>query len=347
MKRISKLFNIGRSGSTPEAVAGEYLDRVTRAFNAREHLVNDFFGGWELEDVDLLNRHRCVNAPSAATGEIVDWLGIKTDKKLHAWMGKPNEPVEILDLPIPDDMVHAETIEYVALVTAIERAAKISRKSFTCIEIGASYAPWAIASAVLALRNDFRSVALVALEANSNSLPNITDHARRNGLVDHDMVNIEVVHGAIYVEDGTVQFPDIDTAVDNGAQLTLQPEGIDYRGVPVNYKQVPCYSLDTICESVDYVDFMHMDVQGTERLLLADESFLTTLTSKVSTLFLATQTRGIEGQALEALHGQGWSLLKERPTVYKPNSQAKNIEGWTLRDGGQLWINEHMKEGSQ
>lgn len=331
-----------------QKIAGRYWksevasnDRVQTALNAKKNSVNDFFGGWEEKDLRLLSSYQFIDPIIAESGEIVDWLGIRTAARLHAWLPMPpNGSVSIRGLPVPDDQVHAETIEYVSLLMSLERALHSGGKCFTAMELGASYAPWAIAAGVVAKRKGFEELNLIAVEANKEIVPNITEHAARNGLLNGGKgANVVVVHGAIYTSDDDVYFPQVNVTSDNGGQIASAALKNDYRGLELEYETVTGYSLATLSSKYERIDFLHMDVQGAEAMLLANDSFLAVLNEKVATFYLATQSRLIEGMALQKLSDLGWSLIRERPTMYRPNDRTKDINGWTLRDGGQLWIN--------
>jgi hypothetical protein len=172
------------------------------------------------------------------------------------------------------------------------------------------------------------------------TVTNITEHALRNSLSNSvENVNVLAVHGAIYTKDEYVFFPKVNVANDNGAQITQAALKKDYRGLDLDYEKIPGYSLNTLSTNYSQIDFLHMDVQGAEAMLLNDNDFIGTLNQKVATFFIATQSRLIEGIALEKLSELGWFLIRERPTMYRQNNRTKDINGWTLRDGGQLWIN--------
>ncbi|MFN5744635.1 MAG: FkbM family methyltransferase [Methylococcaceae bacterium] len=271
---------------------------------------------------------------------IVDWLGLKTPKKFHAWLGDPEQDLIIPGLPVPDDSVHAEAIEYVALAVAIERATTNGdRAQFTVMELGASYAPWATAGAVLAQRHGFANIHCIAVEASSSAISNIREHIELNGLLSHKNIDFEIVHAAVYVIDEMLYFPITNTAHDNGAQVVETQSGIDYRGLNLDYESVQGVTLSQLTAQIDRVDYLHMDLQGAEQKLLQDKSFVDCLNQKVATLFLATQSRLIEGLALEAFSSLGWKLIRERPTTYRQNDRTTDINGWTLRDGAQVWLN--------
>lgn len=316
------------------------LDHVSKALWVRRNAVNDFFGGWEEDDVALLRRLVPLEVPSPAAGEIVDWLGIRTLHSHHAWLGlEPSASAAILELPFPDDQVHAEAIEYVALAHAIDRASKHEDRAFSAIELGASYAPWAVASGVLALRAGLERISLCAVEASSSMIPCIRAHAERNGLTKEVGVEIQVVHGAITAQGGIVYFPNVAVSTDNGAQVSQSPRARDYRGLDLLYETVSGITFTELTRDISRIDFLHIDIQGAEEELLLEQGFFANVASKVSTLFLATQSRLIEGVALRQLSRLGWRVVRERPTMYRQNERTDDPNGWTLRDGRQLWLN--------
>lgn len=316
------------------------MDSVKPLIEARNTLLYDFFGGWNESDADLLQPHQYRGSFPEIVGEMVDWLGIRTDLAMHAWLPVPPTGfVHLPALPIPSDQVHAEAIEYIALIVALERAIARGGSSITVMELGASYGPWVTAAGVLARRNDFRQISLIAVEASKKAVAKISEHAARNALDQGSDVVLTPIHAAMHVDDAIVYFPRVDVSSDNGAQLSTAKDSIDYRGVPVEYDEVEGITLTTLCHKIAVVDFLHLDLQGAEERLLLDPEFLETLDQKVVTFFLATQSRLIEGLALRALSNLGWRLVRERPTAYQQNDRTVDINGWTTRDGGQLWLN--------
>jgi len=230
-------------------------------------------------------------------------------------------------------------IEYVALAFAIDRASNKDDGAFSAMELGASYAPWAVAAGVLAKRAGLGEIRLCALEASSSMIPCIREHAERNSLRQEDGVQLRVVHGAITPKGGIVYFPKVAVSTDNGAQVSISPGDRDYRGLSLQYEAVDGLTFSDLTGGTSRVDFLHIDIQGAEEELLLEQGFLLTLDSKVSTLFLATQSRLIEGIALRQLSRMGWRIVRERPTAYRQSERTKDVNGWTLRDGGQLWLN--------
>jgi FkbM family methyltransferase len=311
------------------ATGGDYpghSPRVRTALASMASAENDFFGGWTPDDVALFETWRTdVSNLTAQPGELLDWLGCRTALAHHSWLNHPqNTGLVIADIPVPDDQVHAEAIEYFALITSLNKADK---RSFCVMELGASYAPWSVAACVVANRVGFQSVHGVAVEANAGTLPNIHEHVGRNNLKAKG-IRFDVLHGAVSTTSEPLFFPTVDTASDNGAQATKSPGNSDYRGVNQQYAEVPGLTLKNLAASTSRVDFLHMDLQGAEEELFLNDEFLAVLSEKVGVLMLATQSRLVEGLA-----------LRERPTTFKPNERTLDVNGWTLRDGAQVWTN--------
>lgn len=311
--------------------------------SAREALWLDFFGGWGDADVALFSRFAGQRTGAPQAGEIFDWLGVRTLIRHHGWLEQPESGIiDISQIPVPSDMIHAEAIEYTSLLLSLERALAAGRKTFVAIELGASYGPWMTAAGVMARRVGFDKVNLVAVEASEKMIPEIMEHASLNGLVADKCVEVRAMHSAVYTHEQDLYFPKVDVAHDNGAQVSEEERPIDYRGLGMEYDRVQGITLRKVCEEFELVDFIHLDLQGAEELLLQDDDFLDVLSRKASTFFLATQSRFIEGLALKALSTRGWVLVRERPTTFKFMADRADVNGWTLRDGGQLWLNKQI-----
>ena len=292
----------------------------------------EFLAGWCADPSEL--------EPTA--GAIVDWLGGRTNFANHSWVTVPDSgSVVIADLPVPDDQIHAETIEYVSVLRSVERARSLG-DSFTMFELGSSYAPWCVTSARAARRAGCARIELTAVEASKATIDRVHEHARLNGLADAPDVTWRVIHAAVSDRGGTLYFPRVDTSTDNGAQVTRKRSKFDYRGVRVEYDEVPATTIRDLCEGRQRIDFVHLDLQGAEESLFQDSRFLDTITKRVSAMMLATQSRFIEGLALRALPQRGWRLERERPTTYSPNPRTHDINGWTTRDGAQFWLNDRF-----
>lgn len=284
-----------------------------------------------------------VSKDKSNSGYLIDWLGIKTDLKFFPWLqaSNPNGLI-ISEIPVPDDKHRAETIEYVAVISALETAIQKKSQEFSVVELGASYGPWITVAGVLGKRANFKKINLKAVEAVPKAVSEIQAHLNRNEIFESQNVSIDLINAAVAIKESDMYFPDVDVALDNGGQASKDALQNDYRGYEIKSVKVRGLPLSKLVADLDQIDLLHMDLQGAEEELLNDQEFLSIIKSKVRYLFLATQSRLIEGIAIRQLHSLGLSLLRERPTDIKPNENIQDTNGWTIRDGGQIWFNKFV-----
>lgn len=320
------------SGRAGETVVGNGVDKTKRAISAKSELGEDFFGGWTESDVDLFHRHARSTAPTP--GKITDFLGVVTDNALHPW-ATHLFGTSVTAIPIPDDGLRAEAIEYFAVLQSIETS---PGRSFTIVELGASYAPWLAAAGVVALRSGRRNLSLTAVEASRLHFDLIAPHLAANG-INNGEHSVRLFHGAIAKERGVMRFPVAENAGDNGGQAVAEGQSSTFIRPKAAYEDVTAFMLaDVLPETT--TDLLHVDIQGAEaEVLIANPDLLN---SRVRALFVGTHSRLIEGRLLEFFHAQGWQLLRERPTKFSYRADEPNVTGWTTRDGGQYWINPRI-----
>lgn len=100
-------------------------NRIDEVIEAKKIMSNDFFGGWEIDDINLLKKYKYSYKGDLKEGFIYDWLGVKTAKKFHGWIENPEKGILFdPEIPLPDDKIHAEAIEYIALATSFEQSKK-------------------------------------------------------------------------------------------------------------------------------------------------------------------------------------------------------------------------------
>lgn len=331
LTRLSNAVAALKGRSEPIVSVAPEPGRVAKSMAARESLSADFAGGWEAEDIDLIRKYASVVAPTA--GMITDFLGIKTRPEFLPWAGSLAGAV-ISDLPVPDDGLRAETIEYCAFFSSLEAA---SPDSFTMAELGASYAPWLCVGAVLAHRTGRSKLNLTALEASAYFSTLMARHLEDNAvqLGDH----IRLIRGALADKPGTMHFPVVESAWENGGQAVAGATGQDYVGRAVQHEEVQAHTIDMVLPH-QTIDFLHVDVQGAEGDAIP--SSMDFLNRYVRGLFVGTHSREIEGILLRTLHTNGWRLVRERPVKFEYSADRASIIGWTTRDGGQFWMNPRI-----
>lgn len=83
----------------------------------------------------------------------------------------------------------------------------------------------------------------------------------------------EWIQRAVVAKDGPVFFPKVRVDTDNGAQATDHTAETDIRGMAVEYERVEGVRLPTLIKRQKYLDFLHLDVQGTEVDMLRSGEF--------------------------------------------------------------------------
>jgi FkbM family methyltransferase len=306
--------------------------RLQRSIEARAVLGDDFFGGWEEQDAAHFAGYAAQSAPEE--GKIIDYFGVRTSVHLHPWASHMSGLVHTSP-PIPDDQLRAEAIEYFATLDALERAPS---NSFTMAEFGASYAPWACFSAVLAKRSARKQISITAVEASTYLFGLIEGHLAENG-ISETSADIKLINGAVATEKCTLYFPKVASAAENGGRTENGTVAVDYLGRVVEHEKVLGYPVsDLLANGV--TDLVHVDIQGMEGSVLS--SAIDVLNERVRCIFVGTHSRKIEGELLELFHTNGWTLVRERPTKFSYTKERKEITGWTTRDGGQYWLNQRI-----
>jgi FkbM family methyltransferase len=282
-------------------------------------------------NVDLLEKYKATSFTTEA-GCYTNWLGLKTDASMFALENEINGRV-FADVPVHGDGVYGGYAEYASLLTAIDQTDQ--RDRFTAVELGAGWGPWIAAVGKVCQNLGFSDVRLVGVEADEEKYNLMAEHMERNGL------SARLIHGAAWSEDTTLKFPKIHRQ-DHGAAASVTGEYADpdYRGFVQDYVDVEAFSLRTICEGLDHVDYMHWDIQGAELAVAqSDPDFLN---SKVRYLFIGTHSRPIEGRLTEFLYENGWDILLQNPCVYSYDRTKPSIEGMTTTDGEIFARNPHF-----
>ena len=78
--------------------------------------------------------------PALSSDHCIDGFGVKTLYECVPFASPDSLNLARLQHPIPDDGFHAEGIEYVALLDAIERFSNDG--TFVAVEAGAGWGPW-------------------------------------------------------------------------------------------------------------------------------------------------------------------------------------------------------------
>ena len=302
----------------------------------------------------LLESLRADTLPPANPEFYVDWDGIRTRIAML-----PFAPPELAgrvntSLPIPDDGYRSEDVEYASLAAALNSA----RDTFRIVEVGAGWAPWAVAGIVQARRRGLSAFG-IAVEADETRSSWALQHALDNDvhaeLIEGSVeeitahlaepagdVELRVVRGAGWHTSTTLQFPDLDAGDMGGAVWTLHGTDVDYRGAHLAHHEVPAVSIAALLDSPVVTDLLHIDVQGVEFDLVHPSS--DAIQGTVRLMAVGTTDRLTEGQLQAHLLPRGWGLAIDIPCTAVFTMTHPTLAGFTVQDGLQLWENPFLRE---
>ena len=291
------------------------------------------YTGYEPADVDTLQRYAIV--PASLQGDhYVDGFGVKTLYECLPFVSPDALNLARLRHPIPDDGVHAEGMEYVALIDAIERFA--TGGSFVAVEAGAGWGPWLAMAGVVCRSREVDSIELIGLEASPERFALMRRHLDFNQLDPQHGVAVDLFEGALWSHDGVIHFPD-SAVEDMGAAASTHSTDIDYRGQTVATREVPCTQLTSLVDEGRKVDFLHLDLQGAEGEVIT--SHLDWLNHHTRSMMIATHSRLLEGELMVLLNENGWILHREKHCRFNAGCAIGDWCGATTVDGSQYWIN--------
>ena len=320
LNRLRTLF----SSSAPEAP-------VARVEAAPSPL--QIYAGYEPADADMLHRHATV--PASLQGDhYIDGFGVKTLYDCVPFASPDTLNLARLQHPIPDDGFHAEGIEYVALLDAIERFA--TDGSFVAVEAGAGWGPWLAMAGVVCRSRGVERIGLIGLEASPERFALMRRHLGFNQLDQQHGVAVNLFEGAVWSHDGMIHCPE-SAVEDMGAAASINSTDTDYRGQSVATREVPCTRLPTLVGEGRQVDFLHIDVQGAEGEVIT--SHLDWLNQHTCSMMIATHSRPLEGELMVLLNDNGWLLQREKPCRFTAGRAIADWCGATAVDGSQYWIN--------
>ena len=295
------------------------------------------YPGYLPQDTELVSRYARAQAV-IKEDHCIDGFGVRTDFKCVPFANPTHLDVERLQLPLPDDGFHAEGIEYAALLDAFDNRQAGGR--FAAVEVGSGWGPWIGLAGVLANTHGVEALCLIGAEASAERYALMCRHLELNGLTSASRRMIKTFHGAIWTHNGEVQFPDSNVE-DMGPAVTAQGSKTDYRGRRVTTLSTPCVQLNTLCEGAGLIDFLHIDVQGSELDIIRNEAKW--LGENVRSMMIATHSRVIEGGVMDLLGDFGWVLRREKPCRFQLNEEHRaSWEGVTQADGAQHWFNPSL-----
>ena len=245
------------------------------------------------------------------------------------------ERYEVLALPEADDNI----CDWVGLLDAVWEA----ESTFVMAALGAGWGRWLV-SAALACKPRDLPFKLIGVEAEPTHFQWMTEHFRDNHL---DPEEHELIEAAAAGKSGQAWFHRGKSGSWYGQSVIRDPELVtEPREKEMTYKGehaelVRTVDLAEIIQQHDYIDYLHMDIQGAELEVLAAHPQV--LQQKVKRVLVGTHSTEIE-YGLRILFSElGWRCQNDIPlnsTVHAGNKP------FTVGDGVQVWINPELGDES-
>lgn len=301
----------------------------------------------------LLETLRAPDLGDPGPEHLIGWDGIRTRVPMLPFAPAELAGTTCTDLPIPDDGYRSEAEEYVALAQAIASA----HDTFRIVEVGAGWAPWAVAGIVIARRKGLRASG-IAVECDRVRSEWAMQHAADNdvraelitGSPDEITAGLaapwgdtelRVIRAAGWHTRTTLLFPELDEGDMGGAVWTLPGTDVDYRGAHLEHHEVPTVSIRDLLDVELTTDLLHVDVQGVESELLTNTA--DDIQAKVRLMAVGTTDRGNEGRLQEFFLPRGWGLAIDEPCTTLFTMTHPTLAGFTVQDGLQLWENPFLR----
>jgi FkbM family methyltransferase len=301
---------------------------------------------------DILTSLTAPSLPNAEDVFRVDWMGVRTRIPMLPWAPQELAGTQSTDLPIPTDGYRSEAVEYAALALSLLH----DRADYRIVEVGAGWAPWAVAGVAIARRMGKRAHG-IAVEVDSRHAQWAMQHAADNDVpaqlisgspeeilaevhAARSFEGILIVQAACWHTETTLRFPVIDVSDMGGAVVADPSATMDYRGAHFAYQDVPTVSLATLL--LDPTDLLHIDLQGMEHEVVLPAQEI--LDQQVRLLAIGTHDRLIEGQLHQHFLPRDWGLIADDPCYAVFDAVRPSLAGFTVQDGNQIYANARFRD---
>jgi FkbM family methyltransferase len=258
-------------------------------------------------------------------GFFTDFLGVKTRLSSvpvpREWDGK------VFGYPVRHGTFH-DFAEWVGCLRSVLEA----RDSFVAVELGAGWGPWIVTAGEAARQRGIRDIKLAGVEGSKQHVSFMRQHLIDNGF---DPDAHFIFEGVVGPRDGTARFPVVNDAFAEWGHAA------DFsKARSAQTEEVPCIALNTLLERYPRVDFLHVDIQGSEHAVLRASRRL--LQRKVRRIVIGTHRRQIEDHLFQLFTPMGWHLEEEAACVYT----VKDGQHYLKKDGYQTWRNPRLKRNA-
>jgi FkbM family methyltransferase len=225
-----------------------------------------------------------------------------------------------------------EYFEWVDLLESVLEA----RGVFVMFELGAGFGRWTVNGAIAASKLG-KKYRLLAVEAEPKHFMWLEENIEINAI---DRSVCELIQGAVAENDGQADFYTGNATKWYGQRLRFRDDPILARlsmGRRVKLQSVTTMSLNTLLKKYDMVDFVDMDIQGSEQAVL--ESSKEPINLKVKRIHVGTHSHEIETGLRALFGGLGWKVHFDFPCLDESETPYGKIK---FQDGVQSWINPNL-----
>jgi len=267
------------------------------------------------------------------------WGGVVPKGYQMNFIGARSKEEYVTDFRSPERMWQSpypgfdeEYFEWVDLLESVLEA----RDVFVMFELGAGFGRWTVNGAIAASRLGKRYKTL-AIEAEPMHFKWLEDNIEANGI---DRGECRLIQGAVAAIDGRADFYMGNPTNWYGQRLRFRNDHMFSRfrlKRDVKPRSVQTTSLNTLLKDYDRVDFIDVDIQGSERAVL--ESSRETINRKVKRIHIGTHSHGIEAGLRTLFDGLRWKVHFDFPCQGESGTPYGKIK---FQDGVQSWINPNL-----
>jgi len=287
------------------------MDHKDSEIKIRDHECFQNFGRWN---------------GTAEAGYKVNFLGAKRKTEYQDFEISSNR----VDSSFPN--FDEEYFEWIDMLKAVLN----SSQRFTIMELGAGYGRWSVNGAIAAtnLGKDYR---IIAVEGEPQHFKWLQDNIRNNSL---DMNRCKLIQAAVSGSGVESKFYAGDSAGWYGQRILFSndpPLSQEYLSRGVHFVSVKCITLPSLVQEEDVIDFVDMDVQGSELEII--QSTKKEIASQIKKIHIGTHSHEIEEGLRKFFHELGWI------STYDYGCQGKHMTEYgeiDFVDGVQGWINPNF-----
>lgn len=285
--------------------------------------------------------------------EFTPYLGHRQD--YADWIGMRYKPDWWTELPVADrPRLDEEYFEWIDLLEAVAAA----EEWFTMLELGAGFGRWGIRGALAAKQRGIRQIAVRFVEAEPQHAAWLREAMELNELGD---IACGIFEAAISYSGAQVPFvlaPDgVDARLSWGQSTPCDDQGRaefscwhdseptdrTYFGLPIRRAyntdliQVPAITFESLTADLDFIDFVDMDIQGSEAELI--KHAISTFDTKVRLVHIGTHAASVEDEIRRIFREHGWEARWDFSTQGERETPFGHI---SFGDGVQTWRNSRL-----